>query len=129
MALKAAREKNILWTLEPNQIDSALTQQLFPKADQDSSHSNKHMLDYERLRVGVNKKLLRTEYLEECRLADDESLMYSQFCYYIRQKTITAVRKISVSTLSTKKWPSIITLPLSLCVSVPRKTNPLQKAV
>ena len=37
------------------------------------------------LRNGVNKKLLRTEYLEECRLSGDEPLMYSQFCYYIQQ--------------------------------------------
>ena len=39
----------------------------------------------ELLRNGVNKKLLWTEYLEECRLAGDEPLMYSQFCYYIQQ--------------------------------------------
>ncbi len=28
---------------------------------------------------------LWTEYLEECRQAGDEPLMYSQFCYYIQQ--------------------------------------------
>lgn len=32
---------------------------------------------------GVTKKLLWTEYLEECRQAGEEPLMYSQFCYYI----------------------------------------------
>ena len=36
-------------------------------------------------RNGVNKKLLWTEYLEECRLSKEEPLMYSQFCYYIQQ--------------------------------------------
>ena len=43
------------------------------------------MLDYnhirkELLRNGINKKLLWTEYFEECRLAGDDMLMYSQFC-------------------------------------------------
>lgn len=39
----------------------------------------------ELLRNGVNKNLLWTEYLEECRLSGDSPLMYSQFCYYIQQ--------------------------------------------
>ena len=48
------------------------------------------MSDYVHIRKellcnGVNKKLLWTEYLEECRLSGDEPLMYSQFCYYIHQ--------------------------------------------
>ena len=39
----------------------------------------------ELLRNGVNKKLLWTEYLEECQRNGDDALMYSQFCYYIQQ--------------------------------------------
>lgn len=39
----------------------------------------------ELLRNGVSKKLLWTEYMEDCRLNGDEPLMYSQFCYYIQQ--------------------------------------------
>ena len=39
----------------------------------------------ELLKNGVNKKLLWTEYLEECRLSGENSLMYSQFCYCIQQ--------------------------------------------
>lgn len=39
----------------------------------------------ELLRNGVNKKLLWTEYLEECRQSGDDPLMHSQFCYYIQQ--------------------------------------------
>ena len=63
---------------------------MFPKADGKQAHTNKRMPDYayirkELLRNGVNKKLLWTEYLEECRLAGDEPLMYSQFCYYIQR--------------------------------------------
>jgi len=37
----------------------------------------------ELLKNGVNKKLLWTEYLEECSQNGDDALMYSQFCYYI----------------------------------------------
>jgi transposase len=37
----------------------------------------------ELLRNGVSKKLLWTEYMEECRQAGAEPLMYTQFCHYI----------------------------------------------
>ena len=33
----------------------------------------------------VSKKLLWTEYMEDCRSNGDEPLMYSQFCYHIQQ--------------------------------------------
>lgn len=39
----------------------------------------------ELLKNGVNKKLLWTEYLEECRLSGENSLMYFQFYYCIQQ--------------------------------------------
>ena len=39
----------------------------------------------ELLRNGVNKKLLWTEYLEDCKTAGDDPLMYSQFCYHSQQ--------------------------------------------
>lgn len=88
--LKAAREKGISWPLDPNQTDAVIEQLLFPKENRQQSQSTKRMPDYahirkELLRNGVNKKLLWTEYLEECRLAGDDPLMYSQFCYYIQQ--------------------------------------------
>lgn len=88
--LKAARERGVSWPLDANQTDAVLEQLLFPKDDDAHAQSNRRMPDYEYirkelLRNGVNKKLLWTEYLEECRLAGDEPLMYSQFCYYIQQ--------------------------------------------
>lgn len=88
--LKAAREKNIAWPLNQKLTDDVLAKILFPEAEQTAVASNKRIPDYdhirkELLRNGVNKKLLWTEYLEECRLAGDEPLMYSQFCYYIQQ--------------------------------------------
>lgn len=39
----------------------------------------------ELLRNGVSKKLLWTEYMEDCRIYRKEPLMYSQFCYYLQQ--------------------------------------------
>ena len=37
------------------------------------------------MKNGVTKKLLWTEYMEECRQNGEAPLMYSQFCYYIQQ--------------------------------------------
>ena len=87
--LKAAREQNLTWPLDPKLTDPVLCGLLFPNQKAKVTTS-KRMPDYahirkELLRNGVNKKLLWTEYLEECRLAGDEPLMYSQFCYYIQQ--------------------------------------------
>lgn len=87
--LKRAKELNLSWPLEFDETDAELAEKLFPKAANPIT-STKRMPNYryiqnELLRNGVNKKLLWTEYLEECRLAGDEPLMYSQFCYYIQQ--------------------------------------------
>ncbi len=89
--LKRAKESGISWPLDENTTDAVLAELLFPTAIHDSEPStNKRMPDFdyiqkELLRNGVNKKLLWTEYLEECRLSGDDPLMYSQFCYYIQQ--------------------------------------------
>lgn len=87
--LKRAKELNIFWPLEPNETDAVLADKLFP-ATQKQVSSTKRMPDFnyiqkELLRNGVNKKLLWTEYLEECRQSGGDPLMYSQFCYYIQQ--------------------------------------------
>jgi transposase len=87
--LKAAKEKDISWPLEKSQTDAVLAKQLFPKPE-DNTSSTKRMPDYayirkELLKNGVTKKLLWTEYMEDCRQAGEEPLMYSQFCYYIQQ--------------------------------------------
>jgi len=87
--LKRARELEISWPLDANETDAVLADKLFPSAQKQAA-SNKKMPDFnyirqELLRNGVNKKLLWTEYLEDCRLSGDKPLMYSQFCYYIQQ--------------------------------------------
>ncbi len=82
-----ANEMNISWPLDFDMTDSALEELLFSK---DKSATNKRMPDFdyirkELLRNGVNKKLLWVEYCEECRLNNEDPLMYSQFCYYIQK--------------------------------------------
>ena len=88
--LRKAKEKNISWPLDDNQTDEVLAGTLFPEKGKHTEASTKRMPDYayirkELLRNGVSKKLLWTEYMEDCRLNGDEPLMYSQFCYYIQQ--------------------------------------------
>ena len=100
--VKKAAEINLSWLLDHDMTDSALEEMLFPKT---KSATNKRMPDYdyirrellrnrmpdydyirrELLRNGVNKKLLWVEYCEECRMNNEEPLMYSQFCYYIQK--------------------------------------------
>ena len=79
--LKAARRENISWPLDNDQTNAALAAVLFPSSDTQETVTNKRMPDFEYirkelLRNGVNKKLLWTEYLEECRLSGEEPLRY-----------------------------------------------------
>ena len=82
-----ANEMDISWPLDFGMTDGALEELLFPS---DKSVTDRRLPDYdyirkELLRNGVTKKLLWIEYCEECRQADEEPLMYSQFCEYIRR--------------------------------------------
>ena len=86
--LKAARDHSISWPIDDAMTDAALEERLFSKAPKVSP--TKQMPDFnyirkELLKNGVNKKLLRTEYLETCRQSGANPLMYSQFCYYIQK--------------------------------------------
>lgn len=83
-----ARDLKLSWPLDESLTDDALEKLMFPKESKVSPNKRIPDFDYiqkELLRNGVNKKLLWTEYLEECRLAGEEPLMYSQFCYHIQQ--------------------------------------------
>ena len=87
--LKRAKEIEICWPLDANETDVVLAERLFPSTRKQAI-SGKKMPDFnyiqkELLRNGVNKKLLWTEYLVECRQSGEEPLMYSQFCYHIQQ--------------------------------------------
>lgn len=86
--LKRANELSISWPLDANDTDAVLAEKFFPSSQQVAS--TKRMPDFthirkELLRNGVSKKLLWTEYMEDCRSNGDEPLMYSQFCYHIQQ--------------------------------------------
>ena len=86
--IKRANELNIAWPLDDTETDSVLSEKFFPSTKAVSS--NKKMPDYdyirkELMRNGVSKKLLWTEYMEECRANGDNPLMYSQFCFHIQQ--------------------------------------------
>ena len=88
--LSAAKCKNISWPLDNDQTNAVLSEQLYPSRNSQETLQKKRMPDYERirkelLRNGVNKKLLWTEYLEECHQSGEEPLMYSRFCYYIQK--------------------------------------------
>ena len=75
--LKRAKELGISWPFDANETDAVLAEKFFPSAKQ--VKTNKRMPDYdyirkELLRNGVSKKLLWTEYMEECRANGDEPL-------------------------------------------------------
>src|SRR5574344_1948345 len=85
---KRARELKLSWPLDEAMTDTELQKLMFSKENKVSP--NKRMPDYayihkELLRNGVSKKLLWTEYMEDCRAHGEEPLMYSQFCYHIQQ--------------------------------------------
>ena len=84
-----AAELGLSWPLANDMTDEKLEAIMFPK-QQRTRAGEKRMPDFEYihrelLRNGVNKKLLWTEYLEQCRRENADALMYSQFCYYIQQ--------------------------------------------
>ena len=85
---KRAEKLEIHWPFDADMTDEKLETIMFPKPEKPVS--TKRMPDFdhvrkELLRNGVNKKLLWTEYLEQCRREGADALMYSQFCFYIQQ--------------------------------------------
>jgi len=86
--LKRAKELEVSWPLDERQTDAVLAQMFFPsncKTPKEKRPPDYSYIRKELLKNGVSKKLLWTEYMEECRLNGDDPLMYSQFCYHIQQ--------------------------------------------
>ena len=85
--VQAASKRNISWPLDFDMTDKVLEELLFPsgKTVTDRRLPNYSYIRKELQRNGVSKKLLWTEYLEECRLSGESPLMYSQFCEYIHR--------------------------------------------
>lgn len=76
-----ADELQFKWPLPENYMDGALEKLLFPKTTSATTERRVPDMQYVRKELqknGVTKKLLWTEYLEECRQAGEEPLMYSQ---------------------------------------------------
>lgn len=85
---KRARELKLRWPLDESMTDVELQRIMFSKENE--ATPNRRMPDFayirkELRRNGVSKKLLWTEYMEDCRANGEKPLMYSQFCYHIQQ--------------------------------------------
>ena len=78
-----AKELNLEWPLDDSMTDTDLGNFLFPKSNKPATE--KRMPDYayirkELLRNGVSKKLLWTEYMEDCRLNVNVKSVLSIVC-------------------------------------------------
>lgn len=87
VVIQRAKHANLKFPLGV-QTDTELETILFP--EKCIQPSGRKMPDFERLskeltRNGVTQKLLWMEYCEECRQAQQQPFMYSQFCYYFQQ--------------------------------------------
>ena len=85
--LKACSEKSITWPL-PNEINDSDLQALLFSAKPPQLKRKMPDLEYihkELQRMGVTRKLLWAEYLEECKIFNERPLMFTQFCHYIQQ--------------------------------------------
>ena len=84
--LRQANMQNIRWPLDESFTEQKLEELLFNRTSQTTT---RRLPDYEYIRKelmrnGVNRKLLWVEYCNECRMNNEEPLMYSRFCYYIQ---------------------------------------------
>lgn len=107
---KRARELKLSWPLDAAMTDIELQKLIFPKEGKVSS--NKRMPDFayirkELLRNGVSKKLLWTEYMEDCRANGDEPLMYSQFCYHVQQDEQKHRATMHITESQVNRWKLI----------------------
>ena len=85
--VQRAKHANLKFPLD-SQTDSQLEVLLF--SEKHTQPSNRRMPDFEQVsrelaRNGVTLKLLWAEYCEDCRQAQQQPFMYSQFCYHFQQ--------------------------------------------
>jgi transposase len=86
--VKRAGEMNLGWPLKAELNDGDLEKILFPIPVSLTPMRRFPDLEYihkEMAKSGVNLRLLWTEYCTTCRLANDQPLMYSQFCYHYQK--------------------------------------------
>ena len=75
--VKRAVELNLSWPLDEKKTEAVLSEILFSSTQKSEERKRPPNFDYVRselLKNGVSKKLLWTEYMEECRLNGEESL-------------------------------------------------------
>ena len=87
--VKLADEAGLKWQAACNMTDGEIEKLLFANSN-NPQETDRAMLDFEYMRKelqknGVTKKLLWTEYLEDCKQSGKKPLMYSQFCYHFQQ--------------------------------------------
>ncbi|NLM77659.1 MAG: IS21 family transposase [Ruminococcaceae bacterium] len=86
--LARAGKVKLPWPLPTDMTDSDLSALLFPKTSAPPSNHQLPDLEYvhkEMLKAGVTLRLLWVEYCTTCRLAGNQPLMYSQFCYHYQK--------------------------------------------
>ena len=86
--LARAREATITWPLQTDLTDGELGKILFPDTSEPSSTRHLPDLEYvhkEMAKAGITLRLLWTEYATICRVAVEQPLMYSQFCFHYQK--------------------------------------------
>jgi len=76
------------WPLESDMTEGELSELLFPQSEIKSTGRKAPDLEYIHKEIGkpnVTLKLLWDEYCASCRLADEQPLMYTQFCYHYQK--------------------------------------------
>lgn len=86
--LERAKEVNVAWPLQSDLTDGELEKLLFP--DSSESTTTRCLPDMESIhkelaKSGVTLRLLWVEYCTACRMASQQPLMYSRFCYHYQK--------------------------------------------
>jgi transposase len=95
-----AKEMSIGWPLKEELTDSDLEKTLFPGADAHSSSRRPPELEYihkEMAKPSITLRLLWTEYCTTCRMASEQPMMYSQFCYHYQKYAETKRATMHIS--------------------------------
>lgn len=104
--IKRSKELGIQWPLPQSVTDGELDLQFNPKtsAVTERRYPDLEYIHKELMRNGVSKRLLWTEYCEDCRAGGELPLMYSQFCYHYQ---IFAQKKSATMHIDRKPAESI----------------------
>ena len=123
---KRAKELSISWPLDESLTDIELEKLMFQKEDKPSSKRRMPDYDYihkELLRNGVSKKLLWTEYMEDCRANGEEPCIPSSAIASNRKsRNIVQPCTLIVNLESRLKWIGQVILQQSL-TRIPGKSS------